>query len=177
MTTSEKNENNLAKETLSYSFHNSRWGQVLIASSPKGICFVSFAEDTESAREKLQSHFPKAFLNEKNDPAHQNALDIIDGKLSDASKIKLDIVGSEFQKTVWDALLQIPYGNTSTYSEIANRIGRPKAVRAVGNAIGRNNIAVLIPCHRIVRSTGKLSGYRWGVDLKKKILEQECKEG
>jgi AraC family transcriptional regulator of adaptative response/methylated-DNA-[protein]-cysteine methyltransferase len=173
MTKPEKKDNNSRKEPLSYSFHNSRWGQVLIASSSSGICFVSFPKDMSHGVDELQSNFPNAVLIDKDEPAHDRALEVIDGKVDQAAKIKLDISGSSFQKKVWDALFQIPYGNTSTYSAIAHQIGMPKATRAVGNAIGKNKIAVLIPCHRVVRSNGKLSGYRWGTNLKEQILREE----
>lgn len=160
--------------TISFSKNNSILGSVLIASTSNGICFVSFPNNQKDSLDELKRKFPNQTLIDKQEPIHLKVVNCINETLNeDIQNIPLDIQGTEFQKRVWAELGKIAVGKTATYSEIAQRIGSPKAVRAVGNAIGKNPIALIIPCHRVLRTSGQLGGYKWGIDLKKRILESE----
>ena len=157
---------------LTYYCYNTSLGKALIANTSNGICFVALAEEENEMLQELKLRFQDKELFHEENPLHLQVIDIINGKKPE-NAVRLDIRGTDFQKKVWNALLEIPYGETSTYSEIAQHIGMPKASRAVGNAVGRNSIAVLIPCHRVIRASGELGGFRWGIEIKKRILEQE----
>lgn len=158
---------------IHYSFHKTQFGNALIASTLKGVYHVSFPQEEHLSIETIQHLLSSNEIAEHADSLHQQVADIIDNKTKDKTTIVLDVVGSDFQQKVWQAVMLIPYGETAKYHEIADKIGKSKAVRAVGTAIGKNNIAILIPCHRVICSSGKLGGYRWGTNLKKKILETE----
>ncbi|VAW00439.1 Methylphosphotriester-DNA--protein-cysteine S-methyltransferase (EC 2.1.1.n11) / ADA regulatory protein / Methylated-DNA--protein-cysteine methyltransferase [hydrothermal vent metagenome] len=146
-------------------------GSMLVAATDKGICRLSFNEDEA----ELRRRFPNAGLDlggrEFSALVKQVVAQVeVPG---DASHIPLDIKGTAFQESVWKELQRIPLGETRSYSEIAAAVGRPKAVRATGSANGANNVAVLIPCHRVVRSDGSLGGYAYGLEIKEKLLEKE----
>ncbi len=147
---------------INYSFAESLFGKILIASTSKGICCLMFAEHEAGAVENLYSKFPQATFKEKQDPIQKNALKIFRQDRASLSEIKLHLKGTDFQLKVWEALLKIPLGQLSTYGGIAAQIKRPKACRAVGTAVGDNPVAFLIPCHRIIQSTGVLGNYHWG---------------
>jgi len=147
---------------INYSFAESPFGNILVASTSKGICHMSFADDEKEAFGQLQKQFPKAQFRQVVDTIQQNALFIFTQDWKNLSKIKLHLKGTSFQIKVWEALLKIPMGDLSTYSNIANHINQPTASRAVGSAIGDNPVAFLIPCHRVIKSTGAIGQYHWG---------------
>ncbi len=151
-------------------------GWVQVAATAKGICAIDLADSPDDLRERLRARFPKAGLVE-DDPDFQVLVSQVLSFLEsprDGLDLPLDVQGTAFQRRVWLALRQIPPGSTASYGEIATRIGKPKAARAVAGACASNPIAVAIPCHRVVRSDGELGGYRWGPERKSKLLEQEA---
>jgi AraC family transcriptional regulator of adaptative response/methylated-DNA-[protein]-cysteine methyltransferase len=156
---------------ISYNIYDSMFGKALIASTSIGICFIAMGPERVML-EELKRKYPKAALIRENAPLQVTALSRMFGH-DDGDLLPLHIKGTDFQLKVWNALLQIPTGEKSTYKLIATHIGRPKASRAVGTAVGKNPVCYLIPCHRVVRSDRSLGGYRWGTDLKEKMLKQE----
>ncbi len=158
---------------LNYSFAPSPFGNLLIASTEKGVCHMAFEEDEKKAFENLKENFPLAEFRPHTDPIQQSALAIFKNDLTLLPKIKLHLKGSDFQLKVWEALLKIPFGKLTTYGTIAETIGHANASRAVGTAIGSNPIAFLIPCHRVIQSSGHISGYRWGTTRKAAIIGWE----
>jgi AraC family transcriptional regulator of adaptative response/methylated-DNA-[protein]-cysteine methyltransferase len=146
-------------------------GKMLVAATGKGICRLSFDED-ESA---LLSRFPKAEIL----PANDSMAEYVKGAVAAVEnprrmpELPLDVAGTAFQQAVWRELQRIPVGETRSYADIAAAVGKPKAVRAAGSANGANNVAVLIPCHRVVRTDGSLGGYAYGLERKAKLLERE----
>lgn len=161
---------------IQFTFADSSLGLVLIARSEAGLCAVLFGDDRAQLRDDLQARFPGAPLVEAPEALGSLAASVVrhvesPGTVLDAP---LDIRGTHFQRTVWDALRDIPAGSTSSYSEVAARIGNPKAVRAVARACAANTLAVLIPCHRVVTTEGKVTGYRWGVERKRALLDREA---
>jgi AraC family transcriptional regulator of adaptative response/methylated-DNA-[protein]-cysteine methyltransferase len=151
-------------------------GSILVARSVRGICAISLGDDPEALARQLQDRFPQARL--IGDDAEFAALVARVVGFVEAPAVgldlPLDVRGTAFQQRVWQALREIPPGTTASYAEIAARIGAPKSVRAVAQACGANHLAVAIPCHRIVRQDGDLSGYRWGVQRKRALLEREA---
>lgn len=152
-------------------------GKVLVAVRDEGVCAVLLGDHEDELEGELQTKFSKARI-----IADGEGLGDVLAKVSeflntsgDVSElgVRLDVQGTEFQKRVWQALGEVPVGETRTYSEIANAIGSPKSVRAVASACGANKLAVVIPCHRIVAKDGGLSGYRWGIERKRVLLERE----
>lgn len=160
--------------TINYSFAPSPFGEIIVASTPKGICHMSFAEDHQEAIKNLTSIFPKANYQNSTDEIQKNAIRIFNLDWESLDKIRLHIKGSDFQLKVWQALLNIPMGQLSSYQNIANLISNPKASRAVGNAVGQNPVAYLIPCHRIIQSTGALGDYHWGHIRKTSMIGWEA---
>ena len=156
-----------------YSHAETLFGNILIASTEKGICHISFVRESSELND-LTSRFPAAILDQKTDLHQQEALKMFRDDWSDLDKIKLHLKGTPFQIKVWNALLQIPMGSLKSYLEIANEIGDPKASRAVGTAIGNNPVAYIIPCHRVITSSGNLGGYHWGIDRKSAIIGWEA---
>lgn len=150
-------------------------GAILVACSAKGVCAVLLGDDPDALTRDLQDRFPQARLR-GDDPTFAKRVALVVGFI-EAPRIgldlPLDIRGTAFQQRVWQALREIPPGQTASYAEIARRIGSPKAVRAVAQACAANHIAVAIPCHRVVRTDGALSGYRWGVERKQALLWME----
>ncbi|KTB78365.1 bifunctional DNA-binding transcriptional regulator/O6-methylguanine-DNA methyltransferase Ada [Pseudomonas syringae] len=150
-------------------------GSILVATSSKGICAISLGDDPDVLIEGFQDQFPNANLIGA-DAGFEALIAVVVGFVQSPATglaLPLDIRGTVFQERVWQALRNIPAGTTATYTEIATQLGMPSAVRAVANACGANRLAVAIPCHRVVRSDGSLSGYRWGVERKRKLLEIE----
>jgi AraC family transcriptional regulator of adaptative response/methylated-DNA-[protein]-cysteine methyltransferase len=151
-------------------------GRLLVAATEKGICFVSLRDSDSELEAELHKEFPKATAIVRNDeaiaPAVKSLLDYFNGKAPHFD-LPLDIRATAFQFRVWQELLAIPAGETASYSEIAERIGHPKAQRAVGSACGRNPVPLIIPCHRALRSDGSYGGYRMGVKRKEAILRHE----
>ena len=152
-------------------------GSILVAASDKGITAIMLGDDPEALVHDLQVRFPLARL-VGGDAAFEDVMAKVVGLVEAPETgldLPLDVRGTAFQHRVWQALRQIPAGTTATYSEIAERIGMPKAVRAVAGACAANKIAVAIPCHRVVRNDGSLSGYRWGVARKRTLIDRERK--
>ena len=151
-------------------------GSILVAASEKGICAILLGDDPDILVHDLQDRFPQAFLI-GGDTAFEQWMAKVVGFV-DAPQLgldlPLDVRGTAFQQRVWQALGEIPIGSTASYAQIAQRIGSPKAVRAVAQACAANRLAVAIPCHRVVRNDGTLSGYRWGVERKRALLEYEA---
>ena len=159
---------------INYSFAETFFGDVLIASTHKGICHIAFLKNQEEELIALHSRFPKALLVQKTDMHQQNALQVFKNDWKDPDKIKLHLKASPFQIKVWEALLKIPFGSISTYASIAQNIRLPKASRAVGTAIANNPVAFLIPCHRVIKSTGLIGEYHWGSTRKSAIIGWEA---
>lgn len=158
---------------INYSFAESPFGNILVGSTEKGICHMAFADDEAAAFAVLQGHFPNAHFKQMVDLIQQNALYIFTHEGSKLNKIKLHLKGTDFQLKVWQALLKIPMGRLTTYGAIANEIENPNASRAVGSAIGSNPVAFLIPCHRVIQSSGIFGGYMWGHTRKTAIIGWE----
>lgn len=148
--------------SINYSFAESPFGNILVASTSRGICYMSFADDEMQALQGLQNRFPNASYRQMVDLLQQNVLYIFMHDWSKLHQIKLHLKGTEFQLKVWEALLKIPMGRLSTYGNIARQIEMPRASRAVGTAVGDNPVAFLIPCHRVIQSTGVFGQYHWG---------------
>jgi AraC family transcriptional regulator of adaptative response/methylated-DNA-[protein]-cysteine methyltransferase len=150
-------------------------GEVLVAASAKGVCAIFLGDDPNKLVEHLQDQFPNADL-VGGDRDFERVVAQVIGMIEKPrvrSRLPLDVRGTAFQQKVWQALRRIPPGRTASYAEIARRIRMPKAVRAVARACAANAIAVAIPCHRVVRTDGSLSGYRWGVERKRALLKRE----
>ncbi len=158
---------------VNYSFAESPFGNMIVASTQKGVCFMAFAEDDEAGFRALNEKFPNAHFSRKLDLLQQNALFIFQNDWNKLSEIKLHLKGTDFQLKVWEALLKIPMGQLSTYGSIAHQIAKPNASRAVGTAIGSNPVAFLIPCHRVIQSSGMPGGYMWGSTRKTAIIGWE----
>jgi len=158
---------------INYSFAESPFGNLIVASTPKGVCYMAFNDDEEKALNDLNAKFPNAIFQRKLDLLQQNALFIFQNDWSKLGKIKLHLKGTDFQLKVWESLLKIPMGQLSTYGNIAEQIGNPNASRAVGTAIGSNPVAFLIPCHRVIQSSGTFGGYMWGNTRKTAIIGWE----
>lgn len=158
---------------ISYIFSATVFGDVIIAATQKGICKIDFIEDRDTAIKKLSGYWPNAILKEKKNDHHQAVLQFFQQEWTNLSLIKLHLKGSPFQLKVWEALLKIPSGELSTYASIAHAIHKPKAFRAVGTAIGDNPVAYLIPCHRVIKSTGIIGEYHWGSARKTSIIGWE----
>lgn len=153
-------------------------GSILVASSARGVCAIALGDDPEQLLRELQDRFPNAQLI-GGDGAFEQLVAKVVGFIEVPAlglDLPLDVRGSAFQQRVWQALRDIPAGSTLSYSELARRIGSPKAARAVAGACAANPLALAIPCHRVVRSDGALSGYRWGVARKRALLEREAAE-
>jgi AraC family transcriptional regulator of adaptative response/methylated-DNA-[protein]-cysteine methyltransferase len=164
-----------ADTEITYAIAECSLGLVLAARSKKGVCAIFIGDDAAALVRDLQNQFPKATLIRK-EPGYQEivgkVVDLIESPAAGID-LPLDIRGTVFQQRVWTALRRIPLGTTASYAEIAEMIGAPKAVRAVAQACGSNSLAVAIPCHRVVRADGAVSGYRWGVERKRALLERE----
>lgn len=159
---------------VDYSIFKTPFGLCLVASTKQGICNILFADLKKELLADLKSRWPEAILTEKNEAAHAKVEEYFKGGPS-KSKIKVHLHGTDLELKVWEALLAIPSGKTSTYGAIAKKIGKEKSSRIVGRAIGNNPIGYLIPCHRVLKSNGDIGGYRWGIERKKKMLAFEVK--
>lgn len=160
---------------IHFAIAESSLGAVLVARSPRGICAILLGDDPETLIRDLQDRFPKANLI-GGDTGFEDLVARVLGFIESPAlglDLPLDIRGTAFQQRVWQALREIPVGATLSYTEVAERIGAPKSVRAVAQACGANALALAIPCHRVVRNDGGLSGYRWGVARKRELLDRE----
>ncbi len=152
-------------------------GWVLVAATHRGLCAIDLGDDPEVLEEGLRTRFPAAQIS--HDPDFSDWTHQVVSFLEAPERgldLPLDIQGTAFQRRVWAALRAIPAGSTLSYTEVATRIGEPTAVRAVAGACAANKLAVAIPCHRVVRQNGDLSGYRWGIERKRRLLEREREE-
>jgi len=165
-------------ETLSinYQSSDSPFGKVIVASTAKGVCHISFEEDEKHALQALMQRFPNAQYHQTIDKFQQDALFVFQNNWQQLDQIKLHLKGTDFQLKVWEALLTVPMGQLTTYGHIAQTINKPKASRAVGTAIGNNPVAFLIPCHRVIQSSGDIGGYMWGNTRKSAIIGWEASQ-
>ncbi|MCB9990994.1 MAG: methylated-DNA--[protein]-cysteine S-methyltransferase [Rhodospirillales bacterium] len=164
--------------TIFYGYHPTPLGEVMVGQTPRGVCYLGFLVDGNRnvPFQKMAGHFPEAAFKEDFQETKQAADSIVKiwcGQGDAARTLALDVHGTNLQIQVWKALLQIPLGQTRTYQQIAQQVGRPKAARAVGNAVGANPVSLLIPCHRVIRATGIIDNYGWGSPRKKLILGME----
>ncbi len=168
---------------IAYAIVDSALGRLLVACTERGICFAAMGEADRTLVAELVGDYPRATIrvadpNRRDDSRIGLWADALAGYIAGRSKMPtppMDIRGTPFQFAVWDQLRAIPAGETRSYSEIAQRIGRPRAIRAVGTANGANPVSIIIPCHRAIRASGHLGGYRWGLERKRKLLEMELR--
>jgi AraC family transcriptional regulator, regulatory protein of adaptative response / methylated-DNA-[protein]-cysteine methyltransferase len=162
-------------ETIGFTTVETPLGWALVAASRRGICMTALADDRDSLHAALRQRFPAATITGEDQGLGEWARQILRfiTMPRETLDLPLDIRGTAFQARVWRALQKIPLGETATYSEIAAALGRPRAVRAVGRACGANPLALLVPCHRVIRKDGDLGGYRWGLERKRALLERE----
>jgi AraC family transcriptional regulator of adaptative response/methylated-DNA-[protein]-cysteine methyltransferase len=166
---------------IAYAIVDSALGRMLVAGTRRGICFAAMGEADTALVAELRRDYPLATIrvadpNRREDTRVGQWADALAAYVAGRSKIPtppMDIRGTPFQFAVWDQLRAIPAGETRSYSEIARRIGRPRAIRAVGTANGANPVSIIIPCHRAIRASGHLGGYRWGLERKRLLLEME----
>ena len=168
-----------AGETIRWSAAESPLGRMLVAATDRGLCAVLFADSDKEAERELKTRFAKATL-QRDDVRLGEAVRLVLSQMTEsatAASLPFDVRATSFQHRVWEALRTIPRGETRTYSQIAQTIGAPKAVRAVGAACGANPLAIMVPCHRAVGADGRLTGYRWGLERKQRLLEIERGRG
>jgi AraC family transcriptional regulator of adaptative response/methylated-DNA-[protein]-cysteine methyltransferase len=167
----------MKSEKIHYTEFESLFGKIVAASTSKGLCFLGFENEHNSALADLKKKWPKSELvfDEEGNDLYLNALkqDFL-AFIKGEKKLDFDLQGTEFQQKVWRELIDIPMAQTRNYQDISNRIGKPKATRAVGTAVGQNPISVLIPCHRIILKSGQMGAYHWGQELKRTLLEWEA---
>ena len=151
-------------------------GVLLLAASAQGLCALLLGDDLETLERDLARRFPGQLQRDEGlMPALEHTLRYLDNPLT-VLDLPLDLSGSVFQQRVWEALRQIPLGQTVSYQQIARQLGQPKAFRAVANACGANPLAIIVPCHRVLRQDGSLGGYRWGLERKRQLLEREAQQ-
>lgn len=162
---------------IRYAVGDSSLGKILVAATERGVCAIFLDDDQEMMIDELRRRFPKAKISAGGADFETVVAKVVAfaEKPNGGLDLPLDLQGTAFQQRVWNALREIPAGETRTYGEIARKIGKPDAVRAVGTACGANHVSLAVPCHRVVGSTGALTGYRWGVQRKKTLLEREKK--
>lgn len=164
-------------EHIRWSIVDTALGQALVATTERGICMVELGDKPAALERKLREEFPHA-QRERVDAGRDEFLaprvravaDVLAGK---TTRVDVDLIGTAFQKRVWDALMKIPRGETRSYAGLAAELGQPRGARAVASACAHNRIAILVPCHRVVRGDGTLGGYRWGLPLKQDLLRRE----
>ena len=162
---------------IAYAVVASPLGRLLVAATAKGVCFLSLGDDDAALARGLRAEFPEAEEILADEAAIAPALEVLLPHLAGEFPhiaLPLDVRATAFQRRVWQELMAIPYGETRTYSQIAERLGVPKGQRAVGRACATNPVSILIPCHRALRQSGALAGYRWGVERKRALLEREA---
>jgi AraC family transcriptional regulator, regulatory protein of adaptative response / methylated-DNA-[protein]-cysteine methyltransferase len=169
---------------IAYAIADSALGRLLVACTLRGICFAAMGEADSTLIAELRRDYPRATIrvadpNRREDARIGQWADALADYVAGRARmpaIPMDIRGTPFQFAVWEQLRAIPAGETRSYSEIARRIGRPRAIRAVGTANGANPVSIVIPCHRAIRASGHLGGYRWGLERKRKLLEMESQK-
>jgi len=164
-------------EQIRWSLLDTALGTALVATTQRGICMIELGEDPAALEAKLCSEFPRAAL-ERVDAGRDEFLAprlraVADALAGKQVWVDVDLIGTAFQKKVWDALMKIPAGETRSYAEVAAQLGAPRGARAVASACAHNRVALVVPCHRVVRGDGSLGGYRWGLPLKEKVLQRE----
>ena len=169
-------KNKGANLSIAYAYYPTPFGKVLVANTDKGICYMAFDEQHQPAIQALEAQFPNATMIQNKSDHQKNVLAVFTKDWDDLEKVKLHLKGTDFQIKVWEALLTIPLGHLETYGRIAEKIQKPSASRAVGTAIGKNPIAYLIPCHRVIQSTGIFGGYMWGPTRKTAIIGWEASQ-
>lgn len=160
---------------MRYTLAPSSLGDVLVAATERGVCAVTLGDEPDVLVKKLHGEFPAATIEPDAGSLKEwvaGVLEYIEGKQPHI-ELPLDIRGTAFQQRVWQALQQIPYGETRSYSQVAEAMGQPEATRAVASAIANNHIAVVIPCHRVIRQDGTMGGYKWGLARKEALLQRE----
>lgn len=160
---------------IEYTITECNLGKMLVARTEKGVCAVTFGDDENYLIEKLTTEYPQAEINQNVTNLKEYVEKILQN-LTGQNKIielPLDVQATAFQMQVWESLRKIPYGETLSYKQVAEKLGNPKAVRAVARACATNRVAILIPCHRVVGSDGSLSGFRWGIERKRKLIDGE----
>lgn len=165
-----------ADTRIRFAIGQSALGTLLVAASPRGVCAISLGEDADTLVHALQERFPHA-QRVGNDPAFSTLVAQVAGLVENPAQgvdLPLDLRGTPFQLRVWHALREIPAGSRLSYTELARRLGLPRAARAVAGACAANTLAVAVPCHRVVRNDGGLASYRWGVERKQALLEREA---
>lgn len=168
-------KNGGATLTINYAFADSPFGKIIVASTNKGICHMAFADEgEEKAFAFLEKMFPNANFNSSEDSIQQNALTLFSRDWSELDDIKLHLRGTAFQIKVWETLLQVPPGGLVSYTRLAQEAGFAGACRAVGTAVGRNPVAIIIPCHRVIKSTGEIGQYHWGSIRKNALIGWEA---
>jgi len=174
-TTTSSGDSSARPTEIRFAVRESSLGHVLVALSDRGVCAILLGEDAEELVAEVQRRFPDAALLGEDAETEQAASDVVRFVENPCGSfdLPLDMRGTEFQLRVWDALREIPPGTTQSYKTVAERIGAPTATRAVAGACGANSLAVVVPCHRVVRTDGGLSGYRWGTDRKAALIERE----
>jgi len=158
--------------TINYWLFESIFGVVCVASTEVGICFIEFCEINSLVEPKLKKIFPESIIIQNKNDFNKDVIHVFNGKVP-KNEIKIHVKASKFQIDVWKILLKIPYGTLTTYYEIANKLNKPKAFRAVGNAVGKNPIAFLIPCHRVIKKSGEFGNYKWGIKRKIELINWE----
>ena len=152
-------------------------GTLLVAVTDRGVCAVSLGDSASKLERELRDELPNAAIERADDPGLAHAVmtivDQIEGRATHSAELPVDLLATAFQLRVWQELRRVPYGETRSYGEIAAAIGQPKAVRAVAGACARNRVAIVVPCHRVVRNDGASGGYRWGAARKRALLERE----
>jgi AraC family transcriptional regulator of adaptative response/methylated-DNA-[protein]-cysteine methyltransferase len=167
-----------AGETIRWSLVDTALGTALVATTQRGICMVELGDDAAALETKLRAGFPRAQLQRVDagrDEFLAPRMQAVAARLAGRQdEVPVDLLGTAFQKKVWDALMKIPAGETRSYAELAAQLGQPRAARAVASACARNKVAVVVPCHRVIRGDGALGGYRWGLPLKQRLLRREA---
>jgi len=164
-------------QTIRFASARCSLGRLLVGSTARGICFVALGDSDARLKNELASRFPQAELLASDTKLREHVQQIVALLESPgaACTLPIDLQGTAFQRRVWQALQSIPCGQTVSYGELARRVGQPSAVRAVAQACGANPVAIVVPCHRVVRTSGDLGGYHWGVERKRQLLEREAK--
>jgi AraC family transcriptional regulator of adaptative response/methylated-DNA-[protein]-cysteine methyltransferase len=164
-------------ERIRWSIVDTALGQALVATTARGICMVELGDKPAALEAKLREEFPRAQLDRVDAgrdeflaPRVRAVAEVLAGNVA---RVDIDLLGTAFQKRVWDALMKIPRGETRSYAGLAAELGHPRGARAVASACAHNRIAILVPCHRVVRGDGTLGGYRWGLPLKQDLLLRE----
>lgn len=171
-------------EEIRWSIVGTALGQAMVATTARGICMVELGNDADVLVRKLRAEFPRARLQQVDAgrdeflaPRVRLVADALAGERAGTQpRVPVDLIGTAFQKRVWDALMKIPPGETRSYAELAAALDAPKAARAVASACAHNRIAIVVPCHRVIRGDGSLGGYRWGLALKQQLLQWERRE-